>query len=134
VRLILGSVAALAAAMGVSVSTAAAATHAATRTASAGQSSRLVPSRAAAQRATIKEVNREHHNLGLKSRFVKSSEKWHVSCIALTRRLYRCDWKVRVIAGATTTWTGRSKVRFYSLATDVALYQVNCNGLVCAGI
>src|SRR3954454_4831126 len=120
----IGSLAALVTAAGLCASTAAATSHTAS----------LIPSRAAAARATIKEVNRDHHNLGLKARYVKSSEKWRTSCIQLTRKLYRCDWKVRVLGGATTTWTGRSKVRFYRLATDVTLYQVHCNGYICAGI
>lgn len=93
----------------------------------------VVPSRTAAATATIKEVNREHHNLGLKRQYVKSDEIWRISCIPLTRKLYRCDWRVRV-KDASTVWTGRSKVRFYRLATDVTLYQVSCDGIICSGL
>lgn len=94
----------------------------------------LVPSLARARAATIKEAIQEHDNFGLKRRFTRTDEHWQVSCIALTRKLYRCDWKVRLISKGDNwaTWSGRSKVRFYPLTTDVKLYLVHCNGLICA--
>jgi len=71
-------------------------------------SAKIVPSATRARRATIREVNRRYHDLGLVRSAVGTGERWRVSCIPLTRRLYRCDWKVRVLSFAT--WSGRSKV------------------------
>jgi hypothetical protein len=94
----------------------------------------VVPSEARARAATIKEAIQEHDNFGLKDRFTKSDEHWQTSCVALTRKLYRCDWQVRLISKGDNwaTWSGKSKVQFYSLTTDTKLYLVHCSGLICA--
>jgi hypothetical protein len=88
--------------------------------------SALVPSSARARRATIKEVYRESDNFGNTRRGLRGI-KWHVSCVGLTRTLYRCDWKAHV--PHFMAWSGRSKVRFYSRATDTKVYQVSSVGL-----
>jgi hypothetical protein len=85
-----------------------------------------VPSSARARRATIKEVYRESDNFGNTRRGLRGI-RWNVSCIGLTRTLYRCDWKAHV--SHFMQWSGRSKVRFYSRATDTKVYQVSSVGL-----
>ena len=89
---------------------------------------RVVPSRTVARSATIKEVNRAYgHDFGLKRRYLRKAERWHVSCIALTRKLYKCNWRVHVDI-TNNNWSGESKVRFYPLAPDVTLYNVSNDG------